>query len=176
MKNDLTRDEWIALARALNLGKLDVSQLSSHDVEVFNKAKDKIMKSAFWMIEQVNGPIAGKYSIDEPVKSEQTLKEKLLSKSIESHQIWFERWYRATHLEHELMVSASQNYKSYSISISDNYDLYLKRRLRDPKTIAMLKEEMPSIKICYEKKERRDIFNRSYYVEKIVFDWSESHG
>lgn len=171
MKNELTREEWIGLARALNIGKLDISQLSSHDVKVFNEAKDKIIKSAYWMIEKVYGPVVGKPIIDEPVKSEQTLKEKLLDKQTESHQVWFGRWYEKNHIEHDLVIAASRNYSKFSISISDEDDMYLQRRLRDPKTIVMLKEEMPSIKISYEKTESKDIFGRRFYEEKILFDW-----
>lgn len=136
-----------------------------------NEARIIAYNIAIAKLEQIDEPQAGK--IDEPVKSEQTLKEKLLSKSIESHQVWFGRWYEKNHIEHDLMIAASRNYSKFSISISDEADVYLKRRLKDPKTIVMLKEEMPSIKISYEKTESKDIFGRRFYDEKILFDWSD---
>lgn len=136
-----------------------------------NEARIIAYNIAITKLEQIDDPQSDKTV--EPVKSEQTLKEKLLSKSIESHQVWFDRWYEKNHIEHDLMIAASRNYSKFSISISNEDDVYLKRRLKDPKTIVMLKEEMPSIKISYEKTESKDIFGRRFYDEKILFDWSD---
>lgn len=174
MKNDLTRDEWIALARALNLGKLDVSQLSSHDVEVFNEAKDKIIKSAFWMIEKIYGSAIGKSMLNDPVQPKRTLKEQLISQTKDSHQVWFERWFEKENIEKELLQAASQGFFGYSIPLPN--DEYLARRLRDSRTVELLKEKFPSIIINYKKTERKNIINQTYYTEKIVFEWSESNG
>ncbi|WP_368251377.1 hypothetical protein [Enterococcus sp. 2201sp1_2201st1_B8_2201SCRN_220225] len=174
MKNDLTREEWIALARALNICKVDTSQLSSHDIKVFNKAKKKIIKSAYWMIEKVYGSIVGKSILNDPVEPNQSLKEQLISKKKDSHHIWFERWYEKENLEKVLFQSASEGFSGYNLNFSD--DDYLNRRLRDSRTVELLKEKLPSINISYKKSEWKNIINQTRHTEKIIFDWSESNG
>ncbi len=160
MKNDLTRDEWIAVGRAFFYGLDNVPKnLMDHYVN----GRKKIMKIAEQLVE-------------EPVKGfgSQSLKEQLQQKQKDSHRIWFERWYESEHLEKELEIAALQNYSSYSIPFPNSE--YLARRLQDPRTIKMLREKLPSIKIKYKKTEHKNIINQTYYTEEILFDWSESVG
>nr|KAF1296564.1 hypothetical protein BAU18_12115 [Enterococcus diestrammenae] len=113
--------------------------------------------------------------IDEPIKGfgSQSLKEQLQQKQKDSHLIWFERWYENEHLEKELEIAALQNYSAYTISISNEKNEYLKRRLRDPRTIALLREKIPSIKITYKKGTVTGLFGVTSTYEEIIFDWSD---
>ncbi|MEO1782532.1 hypothetical protein [Enterococcus diestrammenae] len=159
MKNDLTRDEWIAIGLAFFYGLDNVPKnLMDHYVN----GRKKVMKIA----EQL---------IDEPIKGfgSQSLKEQLQQKQKDSHLIWFERWYENEHLEKELEIAALQNYSAYTISISNEKNEYLKRRLRDPRTIALLREKIPSIKITYKKGTVTGLFGVTSTYEEIIFDWSD---
>lgn len=139
-----------------------------------NEARIIAYNIAINKLEQIDEPQAEK--IDESVKSEKTLKEQLQQKQKDSHRIWFDRWYGNKHLEKELEISALQNYSGYTISISNENDKYLKRRLRDPRTIEMLREKIPSINITYEKRNVTGLFGTTSTYEKILFDWSDKNG
>lgn len=164
MKNDLTRDEWIAVGLAFFRGLDNVPKdLMDHYV----KGRKKVMKIAEQLLVESN-------NADEPIEGfeSQSLKEQLQQKKKDSHQIWFERWYEKEHLEKKLLQSASKGFSKYAF-IFQNDDDYTNRRLRDPLTIKLLKIKIHSINIRYEKSERKDFINRTYYTEKIIFDWSD---
>lgn len=61
---------------------------------------------------------------------------------IESHEVWFKRYFNNLHLEDKLRVSAKKGYSSFRIYFSKAKDDYKRRRLNDDKTVEALKERL----------------------------------
>jgi hypothetical protein len=103
-------------------------------------------------------------------------KEQLKKAQGESHDKWFERWYKKQKFEDRLLQSAKKGFCSYAITLEKCSPMsdevaYLNRRLRDDRTIIRLKEELPDIKIVFLKIPHQNIFGGTSYTEKILFSW-----
>ncbi|ATY88404.1 hypothetical protein [Lactococcus lactis] len=71
-----------------------------------------------------------------------TLIDEIKSSQKESHEKWFERWYKKTDLENAIRISAQQGYTGYRIQVSKQNDSYLRLRLGNQETISLLKEKL----------------------------------
>lgn len=103
-------------------------------------------------------------------------KEQLKKAQGESHDKWFERWYKKQKIEDRLLQSAKKGFSSYKIELGSHFSLpdevaYLNRRLRDERTIIRLKEKLPGIKIEFIKIPYKNIIGVTSYTEKILFSW-----
>ena len=79
--------------------------------------------------------------------------DKVKKQREESFEKWFERWFEKSNFEKEIIESSAQGYQGYRIVISEmsKDDAYLKRRLREEKTVQMLKEKLPGFDVEYVK-------------------------
>ena len=61
---------------------------------------------------------------------------------IESHEVWFKRYFNNLNLEDKLRVSAKKGFSSFRIYLSKAKDDYTRRRLNDDKTLEALKKRL----------------------------------
>ena len=71
-----------------------------------------------------------------------TLIDEIKSSQKESHEKWFERWYKKANLENNIRISAKKGYTGFRIQVSDCNDEYSRLRLRNKETISLLKEKL----------------------------------
>lgn len=71
-----------------------------------------------------------------------TLIDEIKSSQKESHEKWFERWYKKVNLENNIRISAEKGYTGFRIQVSDQYDSYLRSRLGNKETTSLLKEKL----------------------------------
>ena len=71
-----------------------------------------------------------------------TLIDEIKSSQKESHEKWFERWYKKINLENDIRISAEKGYTGFRIEVSGCNDEYLRLRLRNKETISLLKEKL----------------------------------
>ena len=69
-----------------------------------------------------------------------TLFEEVQKLSNESHDKWFERYFKKIDLEKKIKQAAQEGFSGYSISITKCRDDYTRRRLEDYRTLIKLKE------------------------------------
>ena len=90
----------------------------------------------------------------------------------ESHEKWFERWYKEQDLENRLKISASQGYTSRYIAVSDVDNSYLKRRLSNHNTIKLLKDKLgEGFEVRLEKDVRESILGLKIHRSYITITW-----
>ena len=68
-----------------------------------------------------------------------TLVDEVKRLSSESHDKWFERYFKKYDLEQKIKISAQQGYTGHLINVLSIRDEYIKRRLDDKKTIEAIK-------------------------------------
>lgn len=101
-----------------------------------------------------------------------SLIEEVKKQNEESHTKWFERWYKKKNLENELKKSASKGYSGYQLRISDLQDDYLKRRLRDSRTIKCIEEKLgDGFHVKYHEGQGKSILNFPIYKDWISIRW-----
>lgn len=73
----------------------------------------------------------------------------------ESFEKWFERWFEKRDFEKQLIKSSAKGYDGFQVAISEmpKDDEYTKRRLREEKTVKLLKQKLPGFNIEYQKDE-----------------------
>lgn len=90
---------------------------------------------------------------------------------------WFDRWFESENFINTFKKSAQQGYTSYSIELARTTPLsekeaYINRRLRDPRTVNKLKEQLSGIGVKFVVQNKRGLFGLNYTVEKLVFSWN----
>ena len=71
-----------------------------------------------------------------------TLIDEIKSSQKESHEKWFERWYKKENLENDIRISAQKGYTGFRIQVSEERDSYLRLRLSNNETLSLLKEKL----------------------------------
>lgn len=71
-----------------------------------------------------------------------TLIDEIKSSQKESHEKWFERWYKKENLENDIRILAQKGYTGFRIQVSNCSDKYLGLRLGNEETISLLKEKL----------------------------------
>lgn len=104
------------------------------------------------------------------------LKDELKKAQVESHEKWFERWYEKQNFECTFLNSAREGFSGYEIKLEDYVSLteetaYLNSRLRDERTVKLLREKLPDIEIKFMKTSWSNFLGIKRDTEKIVFRW-----
>ncbi|WP_347979487.1 hypothetical protein [Lactococcus formosensis] len=90
----------------------------------------------------------------------------------ESHEKWFERWYKKLNLEKKILTSASKGYSGYRISVSEAGDEYSRTRLGNPNTIELLKNKLgKGFEVCLKEKHGKNVFGYATYKSYILIRW-----
>lgn len=85
---------------------------------------------------------------------------------IESHEVWFKRYFNNLNLEDKLRVSAKKGFSSFRIYLSKAKDDYTRRRLNDDKTLEALKKRLgKGFIIKYE-----DVYSFSFAKKPSITD------
>lgn len=108
-----------------------------------------------------------------------SLIEEIKASGDQAFDAWFERWYRSKDFPKTFKQSAQQGFTGYTIKLSkllknDDDQDYLNRRLRDPRTIEKLKENLTGIEVEYVKNERKNLLNQIFVDEYITFRWEDN--
>ncbi len=90
----------------------------------------------------------------------------------ESHEKWFERWYKKLNLEKKILTSASKGYSGYRISVSEAGDEYSRIRLGNSNTIELLKNKLgKGFEVCLKEERGKNVFGYATYKSYILISW-----
>lgn len=90
----------------------------------------------------------------------------------ESHEKWFERWYKKLNLEKKILTSASKGYSGYRISVSAAGDEYSRIRRKNPKTVDLLKKKLgKGFEVCLKEERGKNVFGYATYKSYILISW-----
>lgn len=107
----------------------------------------------------------------------ENLLEMVKKQKEESYEEWFESWYVGKDFEKSLLESAKQGFNGIDIPIGNNSTSEsLTRRLRNPRTVELLKEKLPDFEVEYVKREYRVPFmgfDVKRTEEKIIIGWND---
>ena len=90
----------------------------------------------------------------------------------ESHEKWFERWYKKFDLEKKILVAASEGFTGYRISVSEVSDGYTRTRRSNPKTIELLKNKLgEGFEVDLKEEQGKNAFGFETYKSYIRIHW-----
>lgn len=103
-----------------------------------------------------------------------TLFDEVQQLSSESHDKWFERYFKKHDLEQKIKASAQQGYTGHLIGVLSVKDEYTRRRLDNEKTLELLREVLgPGFRVRHKIYRSRNILTGDTYIsdKKIYISW-----
>ncbi|WP_203264855.1 hypothetical protein [Streptococcus uberis] len=92
----------------------------------------------------------------------------------ESYEKWFNRYFKKLNIEEKIKKSSAMGFNAYAIEVLSVKDPYIQRRLKNHKTIKLLKDRLGrGFNVKYNEYYSKNIFTKDEYVSdiKIIITW-----